>query len=49
MLGLFERTPRFVKRYADLAAEIGEAAARYREEVRTRAFPTQDQTYRPKG
>ena len=49
MLGLFERTPRFVKRYADLAAEIGAAAARYREEVRTRAFPTQDQTYRPKG
>ena len=26
MLGLFERTPRFVKRYADLASEIGEAA-----------------------
>ena len=49
MLGLFERTPRFVKRYADLASEIGAAAARYREEVRTRAFPTQDQTYRPKG
>jgi 3-methyl-2-oxobutanoate hydroxymethyltransferase len=49
MLGLFERTPRFVKRFADLAAEIGEAAARYREEVRTRAFPTQDQTYRPKS
>ena len=27
MLGLFERTPRFVKRYDDLASEIGEAAA----------------------
>ena len=26
MLGLFERTPRFVKRYDDLAARIGEAA-----------------------
>ena len=48
MLGLFERTPRFVKRYADLASEIAAAAAAYREEVRSRAFPTADQTYRPK-
>src|SRR5688572_29237679 len=48
MLGLFERTPRFVKRYADLASEIGEAAAKYADEVRSRAFPTADQTYRPK-
>ena len=49
MLGLFERTPRFVKRYDDLATRITTAAATYREEVRTRAFPTEDQTYRPKG
>ena len=49
MLGLFERTPRFVKRYADLASEIGEAAAKYADEVRNRTFPTADQTYRPKG
>jgi 3-methyl-2-oxobutanoate hydroxymethyltransferase len=49
MLGLFERTPRFVKRYADLATEIGGAAARYAEEVRSRGFPTSDQTYRPKA
>jgi 3-methyl-2-oxobutanoate hydroxymethyltransferase len=49
MLGLFERTPRFVKRYADLASDIGAAAATYREEVRSRAFPTVDQTYRPKS
>lgn len=48
MLGLFERTPRFVKRYADLASEIGEAVGKYAEEVRTRAFPTEEQTYRPK-
>ena len=48
MLGLFERTPRFVKRYADLASEIGEAAATYAAEVRARSFPTSDQTYRPK-
>ncbi|WP_309603180.1 3-methyl-2-oxobutanoate hydroxymethyltransferase [Sphingomonas sp.] len=49
MLGLFERTPRFVKRYDDLAARITTAATTYREEVRTRAFPTVEQTYRPKG
>ena len=49
MLGLFERTPRFVKRYADLAGEIGVAAAKYAEEVRARTFPTADQTYRPKA
>ncbi|MEO8175645.1 MAG: 3-methyl-2-oxobutanoate hydroxymethyltransferase [Sphingomicrobium sp.] len=49
MLGLFERTPRFVKRYDDLAARIGDAAATYAAEVRSRSFPTSDQTYRPKG
>ena len=49
MLGLFERTPRFVKRYDDLATRIGDAAATYAGEVRSRAFPTPDQTYQPKG
>jgi 3-methyl-2-oxobutanoate hydroxymethyltransferase len=49
MLGMFERTPRFVKRYDDLAARIGEAAATYAAEVRDRRFPTADQTYRPKA
>ncbi len=49
MLGLFERTPRFVKRYADLASEIGDAAATYAAEVRSRSFPTKDQTYRAKA
>jgi 3-methyl-2-oxobutanoate hydroxymethyltransferase len=46
MLGLFERTPRFVKRYDDLAARVGEAAAAYAAEVRSRAFPTEEQIYR---
>jgi 3-methyl-2-oxobutanoate hydroxymethyltransferase len=49
MLGLFERTPRFVKRYADMASEIGEAVGQYAEEVRRRSFPTEEQTYRPKA
>jgi 3-methyl-2-oxobutanoate hydroxymethyltransferase len=48
MLGMFERTPRFVKRYDDLATRIGEAARTYAEEVRSRTFPTADQTYKPK-
>jgi len=46
MLGLFERTPRFVKRYDDLAARVGEAAAAYAGEVRARSFPTEEQIYR---
>jgi 3-methyl-2-oxobutanoate hydroxymethyltransferase len=48
MLGLFERTPRFVKRYDDMAARIGEAAGRYAAEVRGRAFPGPEQVYAPK-
>ena len=42
MLGMFERTPRFVKRYDDLATRIGDAARSYAEEVRARTFPTAD-------
>jgi 3-methyl-2-oxobutanoate hydroxymethyltransferase len=49
MLGMFERTPRFVKRYDDLAGRITDAARLYAEEVRDRSFPTVDQTYRPKS
>ncbi len=48
MLGMFERVPRFVKRYENLAEVISRAAERYAGDVRTRAFPTPDQTYQPK-
>jgi 3-methyl-2-oxobutanoate hydroxymethyltransferase len=48
MLGLFERTPRFVKKFGDLAGEISAAAATYAADVRSRAFPGEDQIYRPK-
>ena len=48
MLGLFERVPRFVKRYADMATLVSEAAAQYAADVRDRSFPTVDQTYQPK-
>jgi 3-methyl-2-oxobutanoate hydroxymethyltransferase len=49
MLGLFERTPRFVKRYDNIAEQIGKAAQAYATEVRSRVFPSAEQTYRPKG
>jgi len=48
MLGLFERTPRFVKRFGTMAESISAAAAAYAADVRSRAFPTPDQTYQPK-
>ncbi|MFN3988653.1 MAG: 3-methyl-2-oxobutanoate hydroxymethyltransferase [Erythrobacter sp.] len=48
MLGMFERVPRFVKRYEDIASVIDRTVARYAEEVRARAFPGPDQTYQPK-
>ncbi|HJT41777.1 MAG TPA: 3-methyl-2-oxobutanoate hydroxymethyltransferase [Sphingobium sp.] len=48
MLGMFERTARFVKRYENLAETISGAAERYAAEVRSRSFPTEDQVYRPK-
>ncbi|WP_086618540.1 3-methyl-2-oxobutanoate hydroxymethyltransferase [Erythrobacter tepidarius] len=49
MLGMFERVPRFVKRYEDIAGVIDRTVARYADEVRARAFPGADQTYQPKG
>ena len=48
MMGLFERTPRFVKRFGDLASEISAAAASYAADVKSRAFPTDEQIYRGK-
>ncbi len=48
MMGLFERTPRFVKVYADMATLIAQTATIYAEEVRARTFPTVEQTYQPK-
>lgn len=48
MLGMFDRVPRFVKRYHEVANEIVDAASQYAADVRSRSFPTQDQTYQPK-
>lgn len=48
MLGMFDRVPRFVKRYEELAETISGAAARYAADVRSRSFPGAEQTYQPK-
>jgi 3-methyl-2-oxobutanoate hydroxymethyltransferase len=48
MLGMFERVPRFVKRYAEVSEIISDAAARYAADVRARTFPGIEQTYQPK-
>jgi 3-methyl-2-oxobutanoate hydroxymethyltransferase len=45
MLGLFDWTPKFVRRYADLRGEIGRAAAAYADDVRARRFPGAGETY----
>ncbi len=45
MLGLSERTPKFVRRYADLGPFIAAAVEAYARDVRARAFPAPEQTY----
>ena len=46
VLGLFtDFTPRFVKRYAELGAQIGPAAAAYADDVRHRRFPAPEHCF----
>jgi 3-methyl-2-oxobutanoate hydroxymethyltransferase len=45
MLGLFDWTPKFVRRYADLKGEIERAAADYARDVKDRTFPGEAETY----
>ena len=45
MLGLFDWTPKFVRRYADLRGEIDRAVAGYAADVRARRFPAEVETY----
>jgi 3-methyl-2-oxobutanoate hydroxymethyltransferase len=46
LLGLSEgHLPRFVKRYANLSAEIRDALTAYASEVRSGAFPEEQHTY----
>jgi len=48
MLGMFERVPRFVKRYDDIAGLISRTIETYAKEVRERTFPGPEQTYQPR-
>ena len=48
MLGMFERVPRFVKRFDDLATRIDATAKAYADAVRDRSFPGPDNLYIPK-
>lgn len=45
MLGLFDWTPKFVRRYGDLRGEISKAVAGYAEDVRARKFPGPAEIY----
>ncbi|MGB3722121.1 MAG: 3-methyl-2-oxobutanoate hydroxymethyltransferase [Pacificimonas sp.] len=45
MLGMFERVPRFVKTFDNLADRISKAAETYASGVRDRSFPGDDQLY----
>ena len=45
MLGLFDWTPKFVRKYADLRGEIDRAAAAFAADVKTRRFPAEVETY----
>jgi 3-methyl-2-oxobutanoate hydroxymethyltransferase len=46
MLGMFDKTARFVERFETLAERISAAAERYASDVRSRAFPAARHLYR---
>jgi len=45
MLGMFEWTPKFVRRYANLRGDIGKAVGNWAADVRARTFPGEAETY----
>jgi len=49
MLGMFERVPRFVRRFDDVASRITVAAETYAAAVRDRSFPGEAELYQPKS
>jgi 3-methyl-2-oxobutanoate hydroxymethyltransferase len=46
MAGLSPRTPKFVKRYADVAGVLGQAARSFADEVAGGQFPSEEYSYR---
>jgi 3-methyl-2-oxobutanoate hydroxymethyltransferase len=49
MLGLFDRTPKFVKRFGNMSVSVADAVKQYAADVRSRAFPGIEQIYLPKA
>ncbi len=45
MLGLFDWTPKFVRRYSDIRSQVSDAVGRYAADVRARRFPASAETY----
>lgn len=45
LLGMFERTPKFVRRFANLRETIDSAISEYADAVRKRTFPADAETY----
>lgn len=48
MIGQFDWVPKFVRKYGDIRGEIDQAIEAYAKDVRERAFPAKEQTYRVK-
>ncbi len=48
MLGMFDWSPKFVRRYANLRETIGQAADDYARDIRAGAFPGEAELYRLK-
>lgn len=46
MLGLFDWTPKFVRRYGDMRGLIEKAVTQYADDVRSGAFPDERETYK---
>ena len=45
LLGFFEKTPKFVKKFANLRTDIADAVGEYADAVRERSFPSEAETY----
>ena len=45
ILGLFDWTPKFVRRYADLRTQIDESVKSYAADVRNKEFPGEKEIY----
>lgn len=48
MLGLFERVPKFVKKFGTMGDDVESAVKQYASDVRDRSFPGAGQLYQPK-